>query len=393
MPEKFEPKIPEQPKSEAETKKEQREHVGPLAEAKEESSSVKKEELGEEVKEQIFTDRLSILKIRQEELKPGDIEKLKNINEEIEAADAPWVVRVMDEIKRKGGEEYLLEHFWPKDVEILRKMGQEKGYDLAKEGIVSGQAKELASALMRNKEQYEKWRETLGTRTRERIEKVGEEPKKERAADQVPAKELFPEVKEMQAVEEKREKTHEEIFRRLVENPLQALAIFKKGVGLKLERAVRDSVTFWEKSGAKALKGASWTGEKAIGYPAGELNKTVWTIREFFEARPGIKRLDNVLKIHAQIERLNRGELSPEQWAQLEKLLKLHKHAAMGQWEEIGAFNTWREKKNDTLNALRTFGQAREKLSGWIARKKEEGETKKEQAAARKAREIAEKLK
>src|SRR3989338_5227908 len=192
MQEKFEPKIPEQPKSEAETKKEQREHVGPLAEAKEESSSVKKEELGEEVKEQIFTDRLSILKIRQEELKPGDIEKLKNINEEIEAADAPWVVRVMDEIKRKGGEEYLLEHFWPKDVEILRKMGQEKGYDLAKEGIVSGQAKELASALMRNKEQYEKWRETLGTRTRERIEKVGEEPKKERAADQVPAKELFP---------------------------------------------------------------------------------------------------------------------------------------------------------------------------------------------------------
>lgn len=350
------------------------------------------EALEEKVKENRFIERLSVLKIDSQEMKAEDMEKLKSINEKIEQADAPWVVRVMDEIKRKGGEEHMLKYFRPEDVEILRKMGQEKGYDLTKGGIASGQAKELASALMKNKEQYEKWRETLGTRAKERIGKVGEELKVEKIA-QVPKEELLSQVKEIQAVEEKRGKTHEEIFRSLVENPLQALAIFKKGIGLKLEKASRDFVTFWEKSGAKALKGASWTGEKAVGYPAGELNRTVWTIREFFEARPGIKRLDNVLKIHAQIERLNRGELSPEQGAQLEKLLNLHKHAAMGQWEEVGAFNAWHEKKKDTLNALRTFGQAREKLSGWIARKEEEGETKKEQAAARRAREIAEKLK
>lgn len=377
-------------------------YQGP-AKAEEAELKTATEKLEKETKENRFIERLSILKINPQEIKEEEMEKLKSINEAIEKADAPWVVRVMDEIKRKGGEEYLLKSFGPEDVNTLQKIAQEKGYDLSGAGIVTGQAKEIAEAF--KQKEGEMWAETFykkgGKIGQAKIEKIEEELRREKEVQtkaveekiEVPEAKLSPEAQKAQVAEEKREETHEEISRRLLEHPAKALEIFKKGVGLKLEKACIGFAHFWEKTGAKALKGLSWTGEKAVGYPAGELNRAVWTVGEFFEARPGIKRLDNTLKIHAHLERLQKGELTPEQVEQLQKLSELHVHAARGQWREIEAFNRWHERKKNTLEAFRTFNKAREKLSGWIAKKKEEAETKKEQAAKKRAKEIAEKLK
>lgn len=338
MPEQFEPRMSEQPKVEGQ---------------KQEG----KQEAAEEARNQRFEDRLSLLKIKPEEMSGEGIEKLKKINEKIEDADSPWVVRIMEEIKRKGGETHLLENFKPEDVDVLQKLAQEKGYDFSKEGIVSGQVKEMAASFENKKE------------------------------------EISQETKKTPAVEQAREKTHEEIAKHLVENPVEALAIFKKGIGLKLDRACIDFVNFWEKTGAKALKAASWPTEKAVGYPLGGIDQAIWAAGEFIEAFPGQKRLGKVLEIHDQLERLGKGELTPEKVSELQRLQEFHKYAAKGQWEEIGKFNKWHEQKKDVLSALRTFGGLREKLSRWAQRKQEKAEEKKEKAKGRRIGEVKEKLK
>ena len=126
------------------------------------------EELAKKVKEARFIDRVALLGFKSAEMTDKDISKLRAINDKIEEIDAPWVVRVMDRLQREN----LLDSFKPEDVEKLQKIAQEKGYDFEKQGIVSGQAKELVSAFKegRRAEDWQKTFESGGTRTKERIE-------------------------------------------------------------------------------------------------------------------------------------------------------------------------------------------------------------------------------
>ena len=66
-----------------------------------------------------------------------DLKRLKEINEKIEQADAPWVIRVMLELKsinKKNKNFRLLKFFKPEDVDRLKQMSQDKGWKLSDEG-------------------------------------------------------------------------------------------------------------------------------------------------------------------------------------------------------------------------------------------------------------------
>lgn len=370
MSEQFPEKIPEKPSS-------------PAAEQK---------EFAQKVKEARFEDRLSLLGFKREEMTEEEISKLRIINEKIEETDASWVVRVMDKLQREN----LLESFKPEDVEKLQKIAQERGYDFQKEGIASSQVKELTLALKKKKaeEWWETFYKTGGTRGKERIDQAGQaeaDSAKEQAKKEVTPK-VEAEAKEAQTAEQNRGKTHEEIARNLVEHPLKALDVFKKGVGLKLEKAVIGFTTFWKKDAAKTLRELSWPSEKALGYPAGEVSKAVWTAGEFLEKRPGIKRLEKVLAMHAQLERLKKEGATPEQAAQLEKLLQSHKYAAIDEWKEIEDFNRWYEEKKKILDSFRTLGHLGKKLSRWAEEQQVRATVKKEIATQRKVEKTAEKF-
>src|SRR3989344_5377435 len=90
----------------------------------------------------------------------------------------------MDRLQREN----LLDSFKPEDVEKLQKIAQEKGYDFEKQGIVSGQVKELASAFKeeRRAEDWQKTFESGGTRTKERLEEVEEDRKTEELIKTLP---------------------------------------------------------------------------------------------------------------------------------------------------------------------------------------------------------------
>ena len=360
------------------------------------------EELAKKVKEARFIDRVALLGFKSAEMTDKDISKLRAINDKIEEIDAPWVVRVMDRLQREN----LLDSFKPEDVEKLQKIAQEKGYDFEKQGIVSGQVKELASAFKegRRAEDWQKTFESGGTRTKERLEEVEEDRKTEELTKTLPKGPSLQEgpapdrtwVFKAQTAEDDRAKTHEEIAGHLLESPFRnSFEIFKKGAVDKLDRACREYALFWEKTGARALKGLSWTGEKAAGYPAGEARKAIWAAREFLLARPGAKRLEKVSAIQANVETLKKsGAISEDEAGYLlAETMKYARHATGGLSDEIRDHRLWEEEKKETLDAMRTFGNARDKLSGWIARRKAEIKAKKEEGTGRRARELAEKLK
>jgi len=83
---------------------------------------------------------------------PRDLKRLKEINEKIEQAGAPWVARVMYEIKKinKNHKEFkLLKVFKPEDVDNLQQMSRNKGWNLSEEGIDTVKTKELAFDFMK----------------------------------------------------------------------------------------------------------------------------------------------------------------------------------------------------------------------------------------------------
>jgi hypothetical protein len=115
------------------------EHFGDAAKTEEE-----KEELAEKVKEQRFSERLSLLKMEPAKMTPEEMRNIRSINEKIEQADAPWVMRVMELIKNAAGNKYLLEDFKPEHIDKLQEIAtKDKRYGNIKEGITKDQASHL----------------------------------------------------------------------------------------------------------------------------------------------------------------------------------------------------------------------------------------------------------